>query len=73
VAALGTRKLNNPNPFIGDFELEIRPRAGGVPTGTLTAATVVGTLCAPAAPISESPIMPEGFLTYTNLMPSSQL
>ena len=72
MAALGTRKLNNPNPFIGNFEIEARPHAG-VPTGTLTSATVVGALCAPAAPISESPIMPEGFLTYTNLMPSSQL
>jgi hypothetical protein len=72
VATLGTRKLTNPNPLIGNFGIEARPRVG-TPTGTLTAAIVVGAVCAPSAPISESPIMPEGFLTYTDLMPSSQL
>jgi hypothetical protein len=72
VAAVGKRKLNNPNPLVDNFGIEGHPPAGAV-TGQFTAAIVVGALCAPVSPISDSPIMPQGFITYTDLMPSSKL
>ena len=72
MATMGTRKLNNSSPLIGNLGIEARPRAGTM-TGQFTAAIVEGALCAPVSLVSDSPIMPEGFLTYTDLMPSSEL
>jgi hypothetical protein len=46
------------NPLIARAESDVRIATG----------SIVGTvLCAPANPISTSPIMPEGFITYTDL------
>jgi hypothetical protein len=57
VAEVGTRNLKK-NPLIARAESDVRIATG----------SIVGTvLCAPANPISTSPIMPEGFITYTDL------
>jgi hypothetical protein len=43
-----------------------------LPTASFTAGVfTVGVICTPIDPISASPIMPEGFITHTDFIPSS--
>jgi hypothetical protein len=62
MAEMGTRGLK-PYPQIVPSENAVH----AVPLVIVGACTV---LCAPANPISASSIMPEGFVTHTDLMPS---
>jgi len=47
------------------------PDAEIVPFGT--GIVTVGTVCVPNGDIWSNPIMPDGFITYTDFMPSSDI
>lgn len=69
MAKMGSRNLKS-NPLLGKATGVHRPTPGGSVTPFATGTIVTGVLCTPTSPNSGSPIMPEGFITYTGLMPS---
>jgi hypothetical protein len=63
MAEMGSRDLKS-NPLVVGTASE-----AGIVTGS-----IVGTvISAPANPISAGPIMPEGFITYTDFKPTSDI
>jgi hypothetical protein len=66
MAEMGSRSLKS-NPLVLGMEIGTYP-------GPIVVGTVVGTaICAPANPVSMSPIMPEGFVTYTGINPTLRI
>jgi hypothetical protein len=65
MAEMGNRKLN-PNLITPTTDVDLRPYQLNV---RLTASLTVGIFCAPAS-VSNSPIMPAGFISHTDIIPS---
>ena len=75
MAEMGSRSLKS-NPLVVGKEIHTFPTtivAGTIVAGTIVAGPRVGTAIVPANPVSMSPIMPEGFVTYTGINPTLRI